>query len=51
MEIGEVRDLDEVKGNFGIADGKIYQAGATANKSAPPPELIVSAAISDWNVA
>ena len=36
------RHLDEVKGNFGIADGMLYHAGATANKSAPPPELIVS---------
>ena len=42
MGIGEVRHLDEVKGNFGIADGSLYHAGATANKSAPPSELIIS---------
>ncbi|MGC2596851.1 MAG: hypothetical protein WA395_01805 [Nitrososphaeraceae archaeon] len=42
MKIGEVRHLDEVKGNFGIADERLYHAGATANRSAPPPELIVS---------
>jgi len=42
MEIGEIRHLDEVKGNFGIADGKLYHASATTNESAPPPQLIVS---------
>lgn len=36
MEIGEVRHLDEVKGNFGIADGKLWHAGASANKSVCP---------------
>ena len=42
MKIGEVRHLDEVKGNFGIADERLYHAGATADESVPPPELIVS---------
>lgn len=28
MKIGEVRHLDEVKGNFGVADGRVYHAGA-----------------------
>ncbi len=42
MKIAEIRHLDDVKGNFGVGDKRVYQAGATANKSAPPPELIVS---------
>ena len=42
MEIGEVRHLDEVKGNFGIADGSVYHASATNTESGPPPQLIVS---------
>jgi hypothetical protein len=29
-------------GNFGVGDKRVYQAGATANKSGPPPQLIVS---------
>jgi len=41
-KIGEIRHLDEVKGNFGIADRKLYHASATTNESAPPPQLIVS---------
>ncbi len=41
-KIGEIRHLDEVKGNFGIADGKLYHASATSQESAPPPQLIVS---------
>lgn len=39
--IGEIRHFD-VKRNFGIADGMLYHAGATVNKSGPPPQLIVS---------
>jgi len=42
MKIGEVRHLDEVKGNFGVADGRVYHAGAKSVKSAPPPQLIIS---------
>ena len=42
MKIGEVRHLDEVKGNFGVADGSIYHASATSVESAPPPQLIIS---------
>jgi hypothetical protein len=41
-KIGEIRHLDEVKGNFGIADRKLYHASATTNESALPPQLIVS---------
>jgi hypothetical protein len=41
-KIGEIRHLDEVKGNFGIADRKLYHASANNNESAPPPQLIVS---------
>jgi signal transduction histidine kinase len=42
MKIAEIRHLDDVKGNFGVGDKRVYQAGATANKSGPPPQLIVS---------
>jgi hypothetical protein len=42
MKIGEVRHLDEVKGNFGVADESVYHASATGNESGPPPQLIIS---------
>lgn len=42
MKIGEVRHLDEVKGNFGVADGSVYHANATSIESGPPPQLIIS---------
>jgi len=42
MKIGELRHLDEVKGNFGVADGKVYHASATNIESGPPPQLIIS---------
>jgi signal transduction histidine kinase len=42
MNFGEVRHLDEIKGNFGILDGKYYQAGAKTNISLPPPLLVHS---------
>jgi two-component system sensor histidine kinase VicK len=42
MKICELRHLDEVKGNFGIADGIYYTAGAKNVKSSPPPLLIYS---------
>jgi two-component system sensor histidine kinase VicK len=42
MKIAEIRHLDEVKGNFGVADGRLYHGGATSAKSAPPPQLVTS---------
>jgi two-component system, OmpR family, sensor histidine kinase VicK len=42
MKICELRHLDETKGNFGIADGIYYTAGAKAVESSPPPLLISS---------
>ena len=34
--------MDEIKGNFGIADGKIYGANALSSESQVPPRLITS---------
>lgn len=42
IKIFELRHLDEVKGNFGIADGKYYAASAKSRESSPPPLLIES---------
>jgi two-component system sensor histidine kinase VicK len=42
MDFGEVRHLDEIKGNFGILDGTYYRASAKAKESSPPPLLISS---------
>jgi two-component system, OmpR family, sensor histidine kinase VicK len=42
MKIAEVRHLDEVKGNFGIGDKRVYHGGADNIKSGPPPQLIIS---------
>jgi two-component system, OmpR family, sensor histidine kinase VicK len=42
MTMCDLRHLDEVKGNFGIADGIYYRASAKATKSSPPPLLIRS---------
>jgi two-component system sensor histidine kinase VicK len=43
MKICELRHLDEVKGNFGIADRIYYRASAkNAGESSPPPLLISS---------
>jgi two-component system sensor histidine kinase VicK len=42
QNIAEVRHLDEIKGNFGIADGILYTAGAKSIPSSPPPLLISS---------
>ena len=39
MKIGELRPLDEIKGDFRIADGSLYQAGATNMKPTPYPDL------------
>jgi two-component system sensor histidine kinase VicK len=42
MSVGEVRHLDEIKGNFGIMDGIYYRASAKSKESSPPPLLISS---------
>ena len=42
MEICDLRHLDEVKGNFGLADGIHYTASAKIVESSPPPLLIHS---------
>jgi two-component system sensor histidine kinase VicK len=42
MKICDLRHLDEVKGNFGIADGIYYGASAKTMPSSPPPLLIKS---------
>jgi len=42
MKFAETRHLDEITGNFGIGDKRVYQAGAASNRSGPPSELIVS---------
>lgn len=40
MDLGEVRHLDEVKGNFGILDRIYYRASAKNRVSSPPPLLL-----------
>jgi hypothetical protein len=42
MNFGEVRHLDEVKGNFGVLDGIYYRASAKSRASSPPPLLLSS---------
>jgi two-component system, OmpR family, sensor histidine kinase VicK len=42
MKMVELRHLDEVKGNFGIHDGRYYRAAAAVIEGKPPPHLIVS---------
>ena len=42
MEITDLRHLDGVKGNFGIADGKDYGGSASVKEGHPPVELIRS---------
>jgi two-component system sensor histidine kinase VicK len=42
MNIYEVRHLDEIIGNFGVADGIYYTASAKSVPSSPPPLLIIS---------
>jgi rhodanese-related sulfurtransferase len=42
MNISEVRHLDDIIGNFGIADGMYYTASARSAPSSPPPLLIIS---------
>ena len=42
MEIAELRHLEGIKGNFGIADGVDYRATATLQKNLPPSQAIRS---------
>jgi signal transduction histidine kinase len=42
MKIAEIRHLDDVKGNFGIGDKRVYHGGADNIESGPPPQLIIS---------
>jgi Mg2+ and Co2+ transporter CorA len=42
MKIGEIRHLDEVKGNFGVGDKRVYHGGTDTIKSGPPPVMIIS---------
>ncbi len=42
VKVFETRHLDEVKGNFGIADGREYGGGASITKGEPPIEFIRS---------
>ena len=42
MKLVELRHLDEVKGNFGMHDGKYYRADAAVIEGNLPPYLIVS---------
>jgi hypothetical protein len=42
MKTVELRHLDDVKGNFGVGDSRIYQASAKNVGPAPPPLLIES---------
>jgi two-component system, OmpR family, sensor histidine kinase VicK len=42
VKVFETRHLDEIKGNFGIADGREYGGGASITKGEPPIEFIRS---------
>jgi two-component system, OmpR family, sensor histidine kinase VicK len=42
MKICDLRHLDEVKGNFGIADRLYYTGSAKTYESSPPPLLLVN---------
>ncbi len=42
MKIVELRHLDGIKGNFGIADGREYRASPTSKQDQTPPEYIIS---------
>ncbi|MDQ6723194.1 MAG: HAMP domain-containing histidine kinase, partial [Thermoproteota archaeon] len=42
VNVFEIRHLDGVKGNFGIADGREYGGGASIIKGGPPIEFIRS---------
>jgi hypothetical protein len=41
-KVAELRHLDRVKGNFGIADGRDYAGSASVKEGEPPTELIRS---------
>jgi two-component system, OmpR family, sensor histidine kinase VicK len=41
-KVAELRHLDGVKGNFGIADGRDYGGSASVKEGGPPIELIRS---------
>jgi two-component system sensor histidine kinase VicK len=40
--VDELRHLDEIKGNFGIADGMEYRASPTAEENKPPSQYVIS---------
>jgi two-component system sensor histidine kinase VicK len=40
--IGELRHLDGIKGNFGIADSVEYRASPAAEENHPPPQYVIS---------
>jgi two-component system, OmpR family, sensor histidine kinase VicK len=42
MKIAETRHLDDIKGNFGVGDKRVYQGSATTIKSEVPPQMIIS---------
>jgi len=42
MKITELRHLDGIKGNFGIADGIEYRASPTSKEGQAPPEYVIS---------
>jgi signal transduction histidine kinase len=42
MKIAELRHLDGIKGNFGVADGKDYGGAASVKEGQPPADLIHS---------
>jgi len=42
MKVAELRHLDAIKGNFGIADGKDYRATANMQDGQPPTQAIRS---------
>ena len=49
MDFDEVRNLDNIMGNYGIFDGIYYQAGAKSRTSSPPSLLIFSTNESNIN--
>ena len=42
MKVADLRHLDGVKGNFGIADGRDYGGGASVQEAHIPTQLIRS---------
>jgi two-component system, OmpR family, sensor histidine kinase VicK len=42
MQIAELRHLDEIKGNFGIGDGRLYHASSIAKEGQIYPHFIIS---------